>query len=71
MGQMRTKVNGRTEARNGTIPRISRQCRPAAMRLTAFACFPCQSMRAWYCKSQSIGRGRRDRDNAVVNGHAH
>jgi hypothetical protein len=70
-GQMRAKVDSPTEARNGIIWMISRQCRSAAMRLTALTCFPCKSMRAWYCNSQSIVRRRCDAMNAVVNAHAH
>lgn len=41
------------------------------MRLTAFACFPCEFLRAWYCNLQSIARQQRNMDNAVVNAWMH
>jgi len=37
------------------------------MRLTAFACFPCEFPCTWYCNSRSITQPERNMDNAVVN----
>lgn len=41
------------------------------MRLTAFACFPCEFLRACYCNLQSIARQQRNMDNTVVNAWMH